>query len=117
MFILIGSDDWLTLLFLVLAFPDDNGTVAVKLTLEVEYDICLLFEVESDDVLTRNLLLRIAWDVESQIVDDITDVGFSLGCELFRDALCQLLRIGTECNHAECCSEECFDIFHLLFGF
>ena len=115
MFILIGGDDRLTFLFL--AFSDDNGTIAIELTLEVEYDVGLFFQVKSDDVLTRYLLLGIGWDVEGQIVDDITDVGFSLGGEFFRDALCQLLRIGAESNHTECCSEECFDIFHLLFGF
>ena len=61
-FILIRSHNRLAFLFF--AFFGNDITCSIKPALEVKYDIGLLLEVESDDILARNFVLRICGDVE-----------------------------------------------------
>ena len=82
MLILIGSLHGTALL--LLAGEDITGAVVVAL--EIEHQILPHLQVEPDDGFSCYPLIRIGRNVKCQVIDDITDVCFSVVGELFGDA-------------------------------
>ena len=84
MLILVGSLESHRLeLSLFLILGNECRAFAVKLTLEVEDDVLSFLQVEADDSATRHLLVHVGRNIECQVIDDITDVGFTVIHKLF----------------------------------
>ncbi len=81
MFVLVGGECLAALAFLT--GIDVIG--AVETSLEVEHYICLLFQLEGDDVLTCHLLVDVGWDVETEVIQHVADVGVPIVCQQFCD--------------------------------
>ena len=109
-----SQHDMLVLIGCLTLFLIVHRAGAREATLEVEYDIILLFEVESDHSFARHRCLGICRNVECQIIGYVTDVSFTLFGEFLGNAFFRHLSVNAQYHHTERRNEKKSVIFHLF---
>ena len=83
MLVLVGGRNGTSLVHILAVIIE---AVAIELSLEVKDHVLPYFQFKTDDGFSCDFPARVGWDVERQVVNDVTDVCFSVVGEFFGDA-------------------------------